>query len=273
MFENIKLITGIPRSGTTLCCKLLNQRADVIALHEPIIVPKSCTKIEALHSIEDQIAQFEHSIEQGLPFAHGDKGGLTTDNYVGFNFKNGLRQLEARQGVVQLPARDKNSYSLIIKQNALFTALMPELALRFPMICIVRNPVDVFLSWLTVDLPVNRGHIPGGERFDNRLKTDLLEPDCLKRQLIIYQWFILSFLNSGLPIVRYEDIISSDGEVLDQSFDWTMIDRSTLSSQKREFDIHTLLTVGEVKTKLLSLNCGDLYTKTDIELALKVHGL
>lgn len=273
MSENIKLITGIPRSGTTLCCKLLNQRADVVALHEPIIIPKSFTKTEALHSIEEQIAQFEYSIEQGLPFAHGDKGGLTTDNYVGLNFKNGLRQVSIRQGEVQLPALDKNSYSLIIKQNALFTALIPALSLQFSMTCIVRNPVDVLLSWLTVDLPVNRGHIPAGERFDVKLKSSLQGEECLSRQLIIYQWFMTRFFSSGLPVVRYEDVISSDGAILDEILGWGAIERDSLRIQERSFDNNTLLTLYKAKAKLVSLNCGDLYTRTDIELALKVHGL
>jgi hypothetical protein len=259
--ENIKLITGIPRSGTTLCCKLLNQRADVVALHEPIIIPKSFTKTEALHSIEDQIAQFEYSIEQGLPFAHVDKGGFTTDNYVGLNLKNGLRQVSIRQGEVQLPAFDKNSYSLIIKQNALFTALIPALSLQFSMTCIVRNPVDVLLSWLTVDLPVNRGHIPAGERFDVKLKSSLQGEECLSRQLIIYQWFMTRFFSSGLPVIR------------DEILGWGAIERDSLRIQERSFDNNTLLTLDKAKAKLLSVNCGDLYTRTDIELALKVHGL
>lgn len=35
---------------------------------------------EAVDSIAIQVTQLELSIEQGLPFAHGDKGGLTIDN-------------------------------------------------------------------------------------------------------------------------------------------------------------------------------------------------
>ena len=276
MSHRISLITGIPRSGTTLCCKLLNQRADVVALHEPInpgTMPQSYTPTEALYSIVEQIAQLDAAIEQGLPFAHGDKGGLTIDNPVGLNAKNGVRQVVAKRGEVQLPARESGSYQLVVKQNALFTALLPDLSKHYPMICIVRNPVDVLLSWLTVDLPVNRGHIPAGERFDNKLMTDLQEPDCLKRQIIVYQWFMQSFLKSGLPIVRYEAIVSSDGAILEESFGWKVTERAALSAQKREFDMDTLLTLEKAKTKLLALGCGDLYTKTDIEVALQVQGL
>lgn len=276
MSHSIQLLTGIPRSGTTLCCKLLNHREDVIALHEPInpvSMPQSYSKTDTLYSIVEQIAQFDRAVEQGLPFSHGDKGGLTIDNPVGLNAKGGVRQVVAKRGEVQLPPRDKNSYTLIVKQNALFTALLPLLKRRYPMVCIVRNPVNVLLSWLTVDLPVNRGHIPAGERFDNNLKTDLQEPDCLKRQLIIYQWFMRSFLNSDMPIVRYEDIVSSDGAVLEQIFGWQVTERAPLFAQDREFDMHTLQILEMAKTKLLELDCGALYQQSDIKTALRFQGL
>lgn len=126
---------------------------------------------------------------------------------------------------------------------------------------------------MSVDLSVNRGHIPAGERFDPKLKASLSEPDCLTRQLIIYQWFIQTFLNSGLPIVRYEDIISSDGAILDKTFDWKATERSALAVQERKFDKETLMTLEKAKTRLLALNCGDLYTKKEIEVAMQVHGM
>ena len=174
-----------------------------MALHEPIdpsAMPTSATSGEAVDTIAKQIVQLVKAIEQGLPFSHGDKGGLTIDNPIGKSLKDGVLQVVAKRGQIQLPAREKDSYWLVIKQNALFTALLAELSLRYPMVCIVRNPVDVLLSWMTVDLPVNRGHIPAGERFDARLKSSLQGEDCLSRELIIYQWFMGGFLSSTFPV-------------------------------------------------------------------------
>lgn len=276
MLNQTSLLTGIPRSGTTLCCKLLNQRSDVVALHEPIdpsAMSLSTTSSEAVNSIAKQIVQFDLAIEQGLPFAHGDKGGLTIDNPIGQLLKDGVRQVVASRGLIQLPAREKNSYSLVIKQNALFTALLLDLTLRYPMVCIVRNPVDVLLSWLTVDLPVNRGHIPAGERFDAKLKAALSEPDCLTRQLIIYQWFMCSFLNSGLPVVRYEDVIASNGMALDKALGIKPFERKALSMQERVFDNKVLETLAEAAARLIKLDCGTLYSQADIKQSLKNKGL
>jgi hypothetical protein len=266
--RSIKLITGIPRSGTTLCCKLLNQRVDVMALHEPInpgSLAPSATEAEALDAIVQQIAQFDLAIEQGLPFTHGDKGGLSIDNPVGQTIKEGVRQVVAKRGEVQLPAREKNSYSLVVKQNALFTALMPKLKKQFPMICIVRNPVDVLLSWLTVDLPVNRGHIPAGERFDPLLRQQLAQQeDCLSRQLTIYKWFMVGFLTSGHPIIRYEDVIASGGANLDKALGLSQITREPLQSQQRTFSPHTLQQLELAMPSLLELDFAGLYGKKDI---------
>jgi hypothetical protein len=247
-----------------------------VALHEPInpgAMPQSYTPTEALDSIVEQIGKFDRAIELGLPFTHGDKGGLSTDNPVGLNVKNGVRQVVAKRGAVQLPPRDKNSYELFIKQNALFTALMPKLALQFQMICIVRNPVDVLLSWLTVDLPINRGHIPAGERFDAKLQAALLEPDCLTRQLIIYKWFMQSFLKSGLPIVRYENVIASNGEALDNALGLKPYEREALSMQERVFDNKVLQTLTRAAASLTKLDCGTFYSQADIKQRLKNKGL
>ena len=271
-----RLITGIPRSGTTLCCKLLNQRADVVALHEPINpsdMPEGFGRSEAVHSIVEQITHFDRAIEKGLPFTHGDKGGLAIDNPVGQSFKDGVRQVVAKRGQIQLPPREKNRYSLVVKQNALFTALMSELALRYPMVCIVRNPVDVLLSWFSVDLPVNRGHIPAGERFDAKLKAALSENDCLTRQLIIYQWFMQSFLKSGLPKVRYEDVIASNGVALDNALGIQPFEREVLSLQERDFDTNVLQTMASAAASLTKLDCGKLYSQVDIKQSLKNKGL
>ena len=276
MANTIKLLTGIPRSGTTLCCKLLNQHKHVVALHEPID-PAELTignqTNQTVTQITEQIKSLSLAIEHGLPFNHGDKGGLKIDNPVGLDTKLGVRQVVAKRGQIQLPARKSGSYKLVVKQNALFTALLPELSKLYPIVCIVRNPVDVLLSWLTVDLPVNRGHIPAGERFDVALKAKLQEPDCLKRQLIIYQWFVDAFLTSGLPIVRYEDIISSNGTALDHAMALTPIKREVLNKQKRKFDDKVINSLKKAKNKLLTLNCAELYTNEEIVKAMHIYGV
>jgi hypothetical protein len=268
---SIKLITGIPRSGTTLCCKLLNEKEDIVALHEPIepsSLFQSTNPQQAVEAIAEQIANLDQAITHGLPFVHGDKGGLDISNPVGENLKGGIRQVEAKRGQIQLKARDANSYQLVVKQNALFTALIDTLSQRYPMVCIVRNPVDVLASWLSVDLPVNRGRIPAGEHFDSSLKQALdVTKNSLSRQLYIYQWFVDKFRQSGLPIIRYEDVLVSGGVVLDHALGLTPIERDSLAAKERTFHQSTLAKLELALPKLLVLDLGDLYTKQDIQLS------
>jgi len=276
MANKLTLITGIPRSGTTLCCKLLNDRDDVVALHEPINpsdLPGSITGLLAVANISLQIDSFANAIQAGLPFPHGDKGGLQIDNPVGDANQSGVRHVVAKRGMIQLPPRMVGSYQLVIKQNALFTALLPLLKEHYPIVCIVRNPIDVLLSWMTVDLPVNRGRLPAGERFSAELRELLNDKACLQRQLIIYQWFIRQFLTSGLPILRYEDVVATSGAALDKALGLPPIERDKLNAKERSFDKQTLAKLELALPKLLELELGGFYTKQDIQFSFdKANG-
>ncbi|WP_330970763.1 hypothetical protein, partial [Lysobacter sp. A3-1-A15] len=106
---------------------------------------------------------------------------------------------------------------LVIKHNAAFTALLPQLRERFQTRAIVRHPLSVLASWNSVDLPVSRGHIPAGERLDAALAAQLqAEPERLRRQLIVLEWFFARFATALAPaeVLRYEDIVATQGEAL-----------------------------------------------------------
>ncbi|WP_338518902.1 hypothetical protein [Alteromonas gracilis] len=214
---NTKLLTGIPRSGTTLCCKLLNQCGNTLALHEPINPQKltSVTPVTAASEIKSQIQQIRHSLMSNQAIEHGDKAGVDLDNPIGLGTnETGLRLQKATRGLVTLPTID-NTTGLYIKQNALFAALAEPLTANFDMFAIIRNPVDVLLSWMTVDLPVNKGRLPAGEKFDKRLAELLRKvPSVIERQITIYSWFVSRYQSADLTTIRYEDIIQSQGQAL-----------------------------------------------------------
>ncbi len=146
---------------------------------------------------------------------HGDKAGVDLDNPIGLGTnETGLRLQKATRGLVTLPTID-NTTGLYIKQNALFAALAEPLTANFDMFAIIRNPVDVLLSWMTVDLPVNKGRLPAGEKFDKRLAELLRKvPSVIERQITIYSWFVSRYQSADLTTIRYEDIIQSQGQAL-----------------------------------------------------------
>lgn len=269
MTTSLKLLTGIPRSGTTLCCKLLNQIEGVIALHEPIDPQKikSTLKKAAVIDVAAQIDTINIALINGTAFEHGDSKNLVLDNPINAQKQNNdLRTLKAQRGLISLPPIPSNT-SLFIKQNAMFAALASELTKDYELVAIIRNPINVIASWMSVDLPVNKGHIPGGEKFDSNLSNILSTIDnTLERQIEIYHWFISQYVASGLNIIKYEDIILSQGEVLysacgvDSSFTQALTSKINYLPELEE-------TFELIERKINNKIVGDFYSKNDITSA------
>lgn len=152
----------------------------------------------------------EQALAQGTAYSR-QKDGEVPENPVGYQVSaSGLRQPDISLGEIKVGKNIETSdFTLVIKHNALFTALLAELKESFPVYGIVRNPLAVLASWNSVALPVNEGRIPAGEMFSPELADLLAEtPGRIERQLHILEWFCNRFL-SELPnrILRYEDFV------------------------------------------------------------------
>lgn len=230
------LLSGIPRSGSSLCCRLAGELPDTVALTEPIQDVRSgaataaaaCRRIEAF--ARDARARI---LAQGrAPTLHRD--GRLVDNLVSGAATQGLRRPGSERGDIDIDAPVSRRFTLLIKHNALFAALLPRLGEALPCLAIVRNPLAVLASWQTVDLAVRRGRVPMGERFDERLAARLDgEPETLKRQLLVLNWFFERY-GAHLPperILRYEDVIESRGMVLHRALGVAGVAAGPLSSR------------------------------------------
>ncbi|APD87585.1 hypothetical protein BM527_16620 [Alteromonas sp. Mex14] len=276
--KNTALISGVPRSGTTLCCKLLNQCTDVVALHEPLDPQKVAFSKRnlAVAEIKNQITELRANLLKGNAIEHGNKSSLVLDNPIAeeATTKTGIRNLSAIRGLITIPPVKKNT-KVFIKQNAMFAALIHELKNEFNITAIIRNPIDVITSWMSVGLPVNKGRIPGGEKFDENLRSDLSSINSvLKRQVFIYHWFLKQFVSSGVTLLRYEDIIESKGQSLYDACDVKgKIDESMVRrfSHKPEFSDDLIAVVKVLNYELIS----PYYTSQEIEEALHrtINGL
>lgn len=140
------------------------------------------------------------------------KEGVVPENPVSYEVSSsGLRQPETVLGSISVGKQIQNpDFTLVIKHNALFTALLPELREVFPVYGIVRNPLSVLASWNSVALPVNDGRVPAGEMYSPELAELLADtPGRIERQLHILEWFCQNFARN-LPnrILRYEDFVA-----------------------------------------------------------------
>ena len=193
------LITGTPRSGTTLLCSLLNKLPDTVALHEPMNVWEfpNCPDANAIAEvIETFCAETRKSLhEHGFAMSK-HVGGHIPDNVAADQVnRSGIRLRHTEHGPVFVEKPLSENFVLAIKHPVAFSALLETLTQRFECFAIIRNPLATLASWNSLAwLNVRQGHAPIGEKLDSQLHRDLAaEPDAIERQLHILEWFYTRF--------------------------------------------------------------------------------
>jgi hypothetical protein len=275
------LITGTPRSGTTLLCSLLNKLPDTVALHEPMNVwefPNCRDEAAIADVIETFCTDTRKSLlEKGVAMSK-HVGGLIPDNVAADQVnRTGTRLRHTEHGPVKIDKPLSNDFSLAIKHPVAFTALLETLSKRFECVAIVRNPLSMLASWNSLAwLNVKNGHAPIGEKLDAQLQQELAdEADVFERQIHILEWFYKRF-RRFLPdngILKYEDLIKSQGRDLSSFFPGAAeLNESLVSKNVNKFyDKALMQQLGE---KLLKRNgvIWDFYEKSDVEnLLAKVN--
>jgi len=216
------ILTGIPRTGTSLCCTLLGQADDTVALCEPMPVHElPLSPPEAVETIQ---AYFDNArirlLQTGTAFSMQTDGQLPDNTMADRPDVGGLRGSSARVGLIRISKPLSPTFTLIIKHPAAFTALLPALTPVFECCALVRNPLSVLLSWHSLNIPISMGRAPAGERLDPVLTARLnAQPDVISRQLCLLDWFFERF-ERCLPrerIVHYEHMMASHGASLSQA--------------------------------------------------------
>lgn len=254
--SNTLLLTGLPRAGTTLCCHILNDYSNVLALHEPL-TPTDFDASKGRDVAVAQIVDFAHGMRHkvlttGIATSRL-KDGKVPENPVGAATIAGLRQIDVSLGEMDVSAHVKSDdFTLVIKHNALFTGLLPELAQVLPVFAVVRNPLAVLASWNQVDLPVNQGHIPAGEMFCPSLRETLASiPDRIDRQLYILEWFCERFRAklSG-RVLCYEEFVA-DASVIGRRMELKTSCQGNLLSRTNRNSAYDLPLMEELYGRLI----------------------
>lgn len=214
-------LTGLPRSGSTLCCHLVAASPDAVALVEPMDV-----MVLDPHDHEragDQILAFfresEASLrERGLAESVHAEGVLPDNPYGTARSSDGLRERRVSEvAPIRFEKALSAEFLLLVKHNAAFAALLPTLRKRVEVFALMRNPLAVLCSWQTVPIPPQRGHAIAAEHFDGALRSRLAaEPEVLERQILLLDWFFRQY-RDHVPLsnrLRYEAIVHTDGREL-----------------------------------------------------------
>lgn len=209
------ILTGPPRSGTTLCCHLLNKLPDVVALHEPMQRVMFPSKKEALRNIPNFFFQMREMIKNDGKAVSRVKNGKIPPNP--FEEKSKNRRSIVKKGEFYIDKDlDQQNFSLVIKHNAHFSFLLEELVNDFECYAIIRNPLAVVASWNTIKAPVSEGNLKVLKGLDPQLEKKLWKiPDVIDRQIQLID-VLFGHLNTleERQIITYENIIETGGEAL-----------------------------------------------------------
>ena len=255
------ILTGVPRSGTTLTCHLLNKVPNVVALHEPMNVGSFSEMADdsvLIRHIESYFADTRASlIKDGTALSKQHNGEVPDNPFTDeFDPSTGVRKSRLDSGVksVRFDNILNDDFSLVIKHPAAFTALLPQLVAAFTVFAVIRNPLSVLMSWNTLDIPVSRGRLPMAERIDVKLKDSLdAIPDKHDRQVFLLGW-LFSQYKSHLPesaVIYYEDMIASGGEVLSRVVSVSGVIDDSLKS-KNNNSVYDQSLKSELRNRLLA---------------------
>ncbi len=225
----IWLLAGLPRSGTSLCCRLADALPDTVALIQPLASrfaglapPKAASEVQRdLAALRQRLLGERRAATVLVQGAIGDNVvGETKDG-------SGLRPRLGERKAVDVTRTLSPDCTLFVKHNALFAALAPWLKLAregtdsadlaYRCVGLVRNPLAVLASWQTVALPIQEGRLPGGEPFAADLRRALASaPDVRRRQLAIVNWFFAQYAAHfrAEDVLRYETLIETNGAAL-----------------------------------------------------------
>lgn len=212
------LLTGLPRSGTTLMCHLLNKVPNAVALHEPmqpnelagLPMDEVLARVRTFFDTERQ-----RVLREGRATSKAYNGTVPANNLTDEDTSGKrLRVINGHQIVVSNVSRP--DFRLYMKHPAFFTACLPYLASRMPCFAIVRNPLAVIMSWRSSGMAVERGQLPAAESFDPGLASTLAnEPDVLRRQFHLVDFFFRRFADHlSSRVVKYEDVVATGGRAL-----------------------------------------------------------
>lgn len=215
------MLMGIPRSGSTLSCNILNNYENTIALLEPMNAfnINSDLQDDAYVFIDNFVKTARDNAISFNKILTKHINGVIPTNTISNNKDESLRKQIIQDGEVELKKTITENFTLIIKHNAFFVSIIDDLKYRYTCYAIIRNPLSVLCSWNSVDLPVNQGYIPAGQKFDKKLDEKLQNTNNkLERQIIILNWFFERIYKNidQDKIIRYEDITINPELVFDR---------------------------------------------------------
>lgn len=263
------ILTGVPRSGTTLACLLLSQIPEVLALNEPMRTAKFRSRSEALAGVPVFYSETRKSIlKRGVATARAVDGKMTDNHFAQVKGKR-VKLVEKQE--IKIEKDLSPNFRLACKHNALFTILQDDLRKDYPFFAVIRNPLAVLASWNSVNIPASRGEVRALDYLLPEVGAALKNSgDVHQRQLFILDWYFRKYAElPAASVIKYEDIVSTNGKALSVIDSGALNLSDDLSSRNRS-KVYEWDKMGPLAEKLLAADhaCWQFYEKPEVEALL-----
>ncbi len=209
------IITGPPRSGTTLVCYLLNKLPNIVALHEPMNLSMFSSPLDIIGVAEGFFNEMREIIgSEKMALSRLSEGKIPSNP---FEEGKSNRTPNVKKGLFAIDKELNPDFKLCIKHNAHFTFTLNELSSNFPCYVIIRDPLITLASWNSIKAPVSEGRVKVLYHINPNLayKLDLI-PDLIDRQIELLDMHFQQYVNfqDRIRLIKYEDIIETNGGAL-----------------------------------------------------------
>ena len=211
------LITGIPRSGTTLLGALVDGMENSVCLNEPlwqVDLARASQNAETFSAaIVEDMQRLRPLLLAGQPVMdHRRPDGQPVTNYLNESGEVVVRPVPfSRAGL-------SADFTLAIKHNGLFLGALPALVSsgKFSIIALIRHPLEILASWRASSLPVARGELPAARYFWPEMAALHTQPlELLERQIRLLDLLYgrIREHEKRLTLIRYESLVKNPDQL------------------------------------------------------------
>ena len=212
------ILTGVPRSGTSLLTKLISKQPNTLCFSEPSWIKEirfeGQTAKQFTQALSLKLNTIREDIRKGNPIELTVKKGTTQlpDNYY-LRDKEGMTNLKQ---TISVFIEHSDDLLICVKANTIFTATLNKLICdeSWDIFAVIRDPLYVLMSWRSLNIPVSKGKIKIGELYSEYLRQAVLEKDLLVRQVKILDWFYKTYYQHNCQTIPYELLVDEPAKIL-----------------------------------------------------------
>lgn len=212
------LITGIPRSGTSYLCAILNKVKNAVVINEPLEVIQIMRNSSSI-----PLSQYYAVVRERIL-----KNEPISNKIVNGKFIEDTNLVDTRS--LYIPEVDTDDFMLGTKNTLIYLNTLDRLEKEFPdatIIVCVRHPYDTIASWANVTFPHLKNADPMfllnyvDEKSKREINSILQLKDLADRYAMWWDYLarIIAKRAAQVTVVRYEDMVANPKATIDAIFE------------------------------------------------------